>query len=76
VTKRPVSVKKKDWQLGRYMQNIRKSKGLTQEELAEAVGKSTSWIGRIETGRVTPNMKLLQKISRALGVRVKDLIPF
>jgi transcriptional regulator with XRE-family HTH domain len=58
------------------MQNIRKSKGLTQEELAEAVGKSTSWIGRIETGRVTPNMKLLQKISRALGVRVKDLIPF
>jgi transcriptional regulator with XRE-family HTH domain len=76
VTKRPVSVKKKEWQLGRYMQNIRKSKGFTQEELAEAVGKSTSWIGRIETGRVTANMKLLQKISRALGVRVKDLIPF
>jgi len=76
VTKRPVSVKKKDWKLGRYMQNIRKSKGLTQEELAEAVGKSTSWIGRIETGRETPNLKLLHKIAKVLAVRVKDLIPF
>jgi transcriptional regulator with XRE-family HTH domain len=76
VIKRPDTVKKKDWKLGRHIQKIRKSKSFTQEALAEQIGKSTSWVGRIETGRVTPNLKLLQKIARVLNVRVKDLIPF
>jgi len=74
--RKPHSVKKKDWQLGRHIQKIRKEKGLTQEELAERIGTSQTWIGYIETGRETPNLKRLHKIARVLGVRVKDLIPF
>jgi transcriptional regulator with XRE-family HTH domain len=76
VIHRPPSVKKKDWRLGRHLQKIRTSKGVTQEELAEKLGVSTSWIGRIETGRAVPNLKLLQRIAQALDVRVKELIPF
>jgi transcriptional regulator with XRE-family HTH domain len=74
--KRPESVKKNNWKLGRHMQKIRKSKSVTQEALAERIGVSTPWIGRIETGRATPGLKLLQKIARALEVKVKDLIPY
>jgi len=76
VIKKPKSVKDKDWKLGRHIQKIRKSKDITQEELAEKIGTSTPWIGHIETGRETPNIKLLHKIAKVLGVRVKDLIPF
>jgi transcriptional regulator with XRE-family HTH domain len=58
------------------MQKIRQAKGVTQEELAEHIGVSTPYIGRIETGTITPNLKLLQKIARALRMKVKDLIPY
>ncbi len=65
-----------DLRLARYVQKIRKAKRITQEQLAEKVGVSTTWIGYIETGRNKPSLKLLYKIARALGVKVKDLIPF
>ena len=71
----PPSVTKKNWKLGRHMQKLRRAKGITQEELAERIGVSTPWIGHIETGRATPNLKLLGKIARVLQVRVRDLIP-
>jgi transcriptional regulator with XRE-family HTH domain len=76
VKTRPASVKKHDWKLARHLQKIRQAKGITQEELAEHIGVSTPYIGRIEAGTITPNLKLLQKIARALGVKVKDLIPY
>jgi predicted transcriptional regulator len=76
VLKRPDSVKKNNWKLARHLQKIRQAVGITQEELAEQIGVSTPYIGRIETGTITPNLKLLQKIARALGVKVKDLIPY
>ena len=58
------------------MQKIRQSKDVTQEELAERISVTTSWVGQIETGRVVPSLKLLGKIARALDVKVKDLIPY
>ncbi len=76
MTTKPPEVKIKDWKLGRNIQKIRKSKGLTQELLAEKIGTSTPWIGHIETGREVPNLSMLQKIAHALGVKVKDLIPY
>jgi transcriptional regulator with XRE-family HTH domain len=76
VTRKPDTVPKKQWQLGRRIQKVRKVKGLTQDQVAEKIGTSTPWIGHIETGRAVPNLKMLQKIARALQVKVKDLIPY
>jgi transcriptional regulator with XRE-family HTH domain len=76
VTVKPQDVKKKNWKLGRYIRKIRKVKGLTQEQLAEKIGTSTPWIGHIETGREVPSLQMLQKIAHALGVKVKELIPY
>ena len=39
-------------------------------------GVSQSWLARIETGREVPNLKRLQQIARALGVKVNELIPY
>jgi transcriptional regulator with XRE-family HTH domain len=58
------------------MQKVRIAQGLTQEQLAEKIGTSTTWIGYLETGRAVPNLAMLQKIARVLGVKVKDLIPY
>lgn len=67
---------KKDYKLGRRIQKIRQERGITQEVLAEMIHTSWTWIAHIETGRETPNLKMLQKIARALGVKVKELIPY
>jgi XRE family transcriptional regulator, fatty acid utilization regulator len=74
VTRKPNAVPKKQWQLARHMQKVRIAQGFTQEQLAEKIGTSTTWIGYIETGRPVPNLKMLQKIARALQVKVKELI--
>jgi transcriptional regulator with XRE-family HTH domain len=76
VTTKPNAVPKRHWQLGRHIQKVRKAKGITQEQLAEKIDASTPWIGHIESGREVPNVKMLQKIARALRVKVKDLIPY
>lgn len=67
---------KQDYRLGRKIQKLRKEKELSQEKLAEKVGVSTTWIGYIETGYRRPNLKMVYRIARALGVKVKDIFPF
>jgi putative transcriptional regulator len=67
---------KQDLRLAQHLQKVRKAKGFTQEQLAEKIGVSATWIGYIETGIYRPNLKLLYKIARVLKVKVKDLIPF
>ncbi len=69
-------VTEQDLRLGRKIHKIRKEKGFTQEELAEKMEVSTTWIGYIETGYRIPNLKMIYKIARALGVKVKDIFPF
>jgi transcriptional regulator with XRE-family HTH domain len=76
VTPKPDAVAKQNWRLGRTIRKVRLAHGLTQEQLAEKIGTSTPWIGYIETGREVPNLAMLQKIARALGVKVKELIPY
>jgi transcriptional regulator with XRE-family HTH domain len=73
---RPKDVTKKNWKLARTIQKIRKRRQITQEELADRLNVSQSWLARIETGREIPNLKRLQQIARALDVKVKDLIPY
>lgn len=54
--------------LGKKINEIRKLKGYTQEELAEMVGLSPNFIGYLERGEQTPSLKTLKKIATVLGV--------
>ncbi|MDF9799010.1 transcriptional regulator with XRE-family HTH domain [Catalinimonas alkaloidigena] len=53
--------------LGRKIADLRKAKGLTQEELVEMCNISVRTIQRIESGEVTPRSYTLKTILLALG---------
>ncbi len=69
-------ITKSNQKLGRNIQKARKIKGYTQEELAEVLNISRTHMGHIEQGRKTPSLELLEKIAKALKVKVRDLIPY
>ena len=53
---------------------IRKSKGLSQDGLAKLSGVCRVTIARYETGKSTPNIRTLEKLSEALKVPVGKLL--
>lgn len=52
---------------------LRKSRGLTQEELAEKAGVTVRTIQRIESGETEPRAYTLKRIAEALGLRWEEL---
>ena len=60
--------------VGKKIKEERLKLGLTQKEVAERSGISTSYICDIEVGRTNPSLKTLEKISRALEIDIKGLL--
>jgi transcriptional regulator with XRE-family HTH domain len=56
--------------VGQRIQQLRKSRGLTQIALQAFSGVSRSYVARIEIGRMTPSLGTLEKISEALGIGI------
>lgn len=56
------------------LQELRKQKGLTQEELAESLFVSRTAISKWESGRGYPNIDSLKAISRFFGITVDELL--
>ena len=56
------------------LQELRKSRSLTQEELAEALFVSRTAISKWEPGRGYPSIDSLREISRYFSVTIDDLI--
>ena len=56
------------------LQELRKSRGLTQEELAEALYVSRTAISKWESGRGYPSIDSLKEISRFFSVSIDELI--
>lgn len=59
-------------ELGIKIQELRKQKGMTQEDLAEKTGLSIRTIQRIESGEVDPRSYTLNQIAEALGVDIAE----
>ena len=56
------------------LQELRKSKGMTQEELAQALYVSRTAVSKWESGRGYPSIDSLREISRFFGVTIDELI--
>ena len=56
------------------LQELRKRRGLTQEELAEALYVSRTAVSRWESGRGYPGIDSLKEISRYFSVSIDDLL--
>ena len=56
------------------LQELRKSRSMTQEELAKALFVSRAAISKWEQGRGYPSLDSLKEISRFFSVSIDDLI--
>ena len=62
--------------LGQRIAGLRKTKKLTQEQLAEALDCSVKFISLVERGVNAPSVAGLEKFAKILKVEVKDLFTF
>ena len=62
--------------LGRRIAELRKTRQLTQPELAKKVGCSVEFISLVERGVNAPSVAGLEKFANALKVKVSDLFNF
>lgn len=61
---------------GMRIKELRKNRGLSQEELAEKADVSSKYLSRIEMGQYFPSMDVLIKLADVLNVDIKDLFEF
>ena len=60
--------------VGNFITKLRKSKGLTQVELAKSINVTNKAISKWETGNGLPDVGLLYPLASALGVSVTELL--
>jgi transcriptional regulator with XRE-family HTH domain len=58
---------------GKRVAEIRRSRNMTQEQLAERMDVTPLSIGFIEQGRRWPRIATLQKLAKCLGVPIAEL---
>jgi transcriptional regulator with XRE-family HTH domain len=59
--------------LGRAVRAIRTERGLSQAQVAEAVGFIQAWISHVEHGRRNPSWSNIVRLAEGLGVSVSEL---
>jgi len=59
--------------IGKNLRKLRKAKGLTQKEVAEAVVVTASYISKIENGNVFFSITLLCKLCVLLKAQPKEM---
>jgi len=59
---------------GKRVREVRKSKGISQEELAEISGIDRSYMGNIERGEKNITLKKAYEICDALDIEIQELV--
>lgn len=57
---------------GEKLKKLRKSKGLTTQQVADLINVSQSYISRFENNKAIPDVDMLQKILEVLGSNISD----
>ena len=58
------------------IEEIRKARGMNQEELAKALGVSRQTISSLENGRYNPSVELAYKLSIYFGMTIEEVFIF
>lgn len=61
--------------IGESVRARRKARGLSQEQLAEAIDIAPQFLGRIERGLTLPSVPTLCSLASALGITPGGLLP-
>ena len=59
--------------LGADIRALRKARGLTLSELADALGRSVGWLSQVERDKSEPSITDLRQMAKALDVSVSSL---
>lgn len=60
--------------IGKFIAELRKEKGLTQEQLAEKLGVTSKSISRWENGKTMPDLSLMKPLCNELEITINDLL--
>jgi len=58
------------------IEEIRKARGIRQDELAKIMGVSRQTISSLETGRYNPSILLAWQIARYFGMTIEEVFIF
>ena len=58
------------------IEEIRKARGVNQEELAKALGVSRQTISSLENGRYNPSIELAYRLSKYFGMTIEEVFIF
>ncbi len=61
-------------EIGAFLKQLRKEKGITQEQLAEILGVSGRTVSRWETGTNLPDLSILVQISEYYNVEIGEIL--
>ncbi len=61
--------------IGDIIRRRREARGVTQAALARRAGLSRMHMIRIERDEISPTLDTLEKVAKALGVTVRNLLP-
>lgn len=61
---------------GKRVRELRKSKGFTQEQIAELINIEPPNFSKLECGMHFPQPDKIEKIAKILGVNIQDLFDF
>lgn len=59
---------------GRFIADIRKERGMTQQDLAQKLHVTNTAVSKWERGLSYPDLTLLEELSDALGLRISELM--
>lgn len=60
-------------QIGDRVRTVREAKGLTQKEVALAIGMDQSQYSKIEKNKTDPTTSTLHKVAKAIGIELSEL---
>lgn len=60
--------------IGKFLAELRKEKGLTQEQLGELMGVTNKTVSRWETGTYLPPVEALQGLSNLYGITINEIL--
>lgn len=60
--------------IGKFIAELRKEKGMTQEKLGEKLGVTNKTISRWENGNYMPDIEMLSLLSKEFSVSINELI--
>lgn len=63
-------------QLSRKLREVRLERKMSQEDVANKSGISTTYYAGIERGEENPTMAVLENICKALKIKSSEILPF